>query len=203
MIRFLLTALLVVMSVNVQANEDKAALRELLANMTQFKAHFEQRVIDDQQNEVHRASGELFVSRPDKLRWQTREPDSTLLIADGQSVWSVDDFVEQVTVIQQQQAIQGNPIILLTSEDPSVWEKFDVQKQPATARYTISSLDSDSQVQSLTLVFDNDHLQSLTMLDAQGQRSELSFSDSELNGNIQANLFMPSFPDTYIIDDQR
>ncbi|MEC7285843.1 MAG: outer membrane lipoprotein chaperone LolA, partial [Pseudomonadota bacterium] len=80
------------------------SLQALLSNMKQFRASFAQTVVDAQQNVVHEAQGTLTMTRPNKLRWETTFPDETLLVADGEAVWNVDTFVEQVTVLSQDNA---------------------------------------------------------------------------------------------------
>ena len=90
---------------------DTSALKALLSDMRQFRANFAQTVVDAQQNVVHEAQGVLTMTRPDKLRWETTFPDETLLIADGEAVWNVDTFVEQVTVLSQANAIKDNPVM--------------------------------------------------------------------------------------------
>ena len=180
----------------------KQALQQRLSQMQQFRADFSQQVTDAQGELVHEASGQLVMVRPDKLRWQTQAPDDTLLIADGQSVWNVDTFVEQVTIVQQSQAIQNNPIILLTSTDETKWQQFRIS-QPAEDTFMVTPQTSDSQIQQLELRFDEQSLTGLSMKDAQEQTSKLSFADIETQFTPQLSDFEVTIDDTYTIDDQR
>ena len=180
----------------------KQALQQRLGQMQQFRADFKQQVTDAQGELVHEASGQLVMVRPDKLRWQTQAPDDTLLIADGQSVWNVDTFVEQVTIIQQSQAIQNNPIILLTTTDETKWQQFQIS-QPAEDTFMVTPQTSDTQIQQLELRFDEQSLTGLSMKDAQEQTSKLSFADIETQFTPQLSDFEITIDDTYTIDDQR
>lgn len=180
----------------------KQALQQRLSQMQQFRADFSQQVTDAQGELVHEASGQLVMVRPDKLRWETQAPDDTLLIADGQSVWNVDTFVEQVTIVQQSQAIQNNPIILLTTTDEKKWQQFRIS-QPAEDTFTVTPQTSDSQIQQLELRFDEQSLTGLSMKDAQEQTSKLSFADIETQFTPQLSDFEVTIDDTYTIDDQR
>lgn len=183
----------------------KAMLKQRLHNMNQYRSSFNQTVTDAQGNKVHEAKGTLTMKRPDKLRWETTYPDETLLVADGNAVWNVDTFVEQVTVISQQQAIKDNPIVLLTSDDEDVWGRFFISKLDSySEQYQIVPKANDGQIKSLTLTFDNEgKLTALNMLDAQEQTSALSFSNPELTFETNLELFSVSIPPSYIIDDQR
>ncbi|QPG06907.1 outer membrane lipoprotein chaperone LolA [Salinimonas marina] len=180
----------------------KQALQQRLNQMQQYRADFNQQVTDAQGEVIHQASGQLVMVRPDKLRWQTQAPDDTLLIADGQSVWNVDTFVEQVTIVKQNQAIQNNPIILLTSTDEAKWQQFRIS-QPAEDTFMVTPQTSDSQIQQLELRFDEQSLTGLSMKDAQEQTSKLSFTDIETQFTPQLSDFEVTIDDTYTIDDQR
>jgi outer membrane lipoprotein carrier protein len=202
---------------------DTAALKTLLGDMRQFRANFAQTVVDAQQNVVHEAQGVLTMTRPDKLRWETTFPDETLLIADGEAVWNVDTFVEQVTVLSQANAIKDNPVMLLTSTDDSTWSMFSIsqldnalsqlleqknrsgQENTSGLRsFQITPKQQGGQILTLTLTFNSDNeLAALTMLDAQQQISTLTFSDIETTFPLAADTFEVEVPDSFIIDDQR
>lgn len=182
-----------------------ASLKIHLAKMEQYKAMFSQRVLDAEGDVVHEAMGTLTMARPNKLRWETTFPDETLLIADGSAVWNIDSFVEQVTVISQSQAIQNNPIVLLTSEDDTIWNDFAIEAISDTdTTFRIMPMSNEGNIQSLTLSFNEAGLlTSLTMLDAQQQVSHLTFEDIVTVFDIDGQAFMPTIPESYIIDDQR
>jgi outer membrane lipoprotein carrier protein len=202
---------------------DTSALKALLNDMRQFRANFAQTVVDAQQNVVHEAQGVLTMTRPDKLRWETTFPDETLLIADGEAVWNVDTFVEQITVLSQANAIKDNPVMLLTSNDDSTWSMFSIsqldnelsqlvgQKNRSEQENTsglrsfqITPKQQGGQILTLTLTFNSDNeLAALTMLDAQQQISTLTFSGIETTFPLAADTFEVEVPDSFIIDDQR
>ncbi|CAB9494125.1 outer membrane lipoprotein chaperone LolA [Alteromonas macleodii] len=197
-----------------------SSLQALLSDMKQFRAGFDQTVVDAQQNIVHEAQGTLTMTRPNKLRWETTFPDETLLVSDGEAVWNVDTFVEQVTVISQANAIKDNPIVLLTSTDEATWSKFsisqmssgvsannatsDINNGPALQSYQITPKEEGGQIVTLTLTFNqDDELASLNMLDAQQQISTLVFNNIETRFPVPADTFSVDIPDSFIVDDQR
>lgn len=200
---FVMLSPLLLSPLSVQADaQSEASLKSLLSQMTHYSASFQQTVSDEAGDVVHEATGSLTMTRPDKLRWETEFPDETLLIADGDSVWNIDTFVEQVTIIDQSQAISDNPVMLLTSNDPAIWEDFSVSQGDENT-YTVTPKSGEGQIQSLTMSFDHDTLASLTMLDAQSQTSNLVFSSINVTDEPDSSLFTVTIPDTYMIDDQR
>lgn len=194
-----------VMSLSVSADEQpEALLKRHLSELHYFSAAFSQVVLDENKDIVHEAQGKLYLTRPDKLRWETQFPDESLLIADGESVWNIDPFVEQVTILDQKSAIKDNPFMLLISSDDSVWEKFIVTSDPQhPALFTVEPKTPEGQIRALTFSFTDNALHSLSVKDAQGQTSDLSFSDINSETPPKASLFQPDVNDDYIVDDQR
>ncbi|WP_262993118.1 outer membrane lipoprotein chaperone LolA [Alteromonas salexigens] len=181
----------------------KADLKALLADMQHYSADFTQTVTDESQEVVHEAKGTLTMTRPDKLRWETTLPDETLLIADGEAVWNIDTFVEQVTIIDQASAVADNPVILLTSQDDETWQQFNVAHGDDNQHFIVKPLSEDGQIRSLSLTFDTGTLRSLSMHDAQSQTSRLVFDNIDTSTAPEMALFEVNVPDTYMIDDQR
>lgn len=187
-------------------------LQSLLKDMKQFRAEFAQTVVDADQNIVHEAQGVLTMTRPNKLRWET---DETLLIADGDAVWNVDAFVDQVTVLSQSKAVEDNPIVLLTATDAETWSKFTIRKVDTTSvegeavaqllsSFQVTPKEIGGQISALTLTFNqNNELAALNMLDAQQQISTFMFDNIETRFPLAADTFTVDIPDSYIVDDQR
>lgn len=204
-------------SINLELKSSaRASLQALLGKMKQFRAGFEQTVVDAQQNVVHEAQGTLTMTRPNKLRWETTFPDETLLVADGEAVWNVDTFVEQVTVLSQDNAVKDNPIVLLTATDEATWAKFSISELKSASlsesagskgvlrSYQITPKEEGGQIVTLTLTFNqNNDLSALNMLDAQQQVSTLVFNDIDTRFPVAADTFSVEIPDSYIVDDQR
>lgn len=203
----LMACCLFLSSQSVYGNEQ---LKQRLSDFNSFEASFEQ-VVYDQDEAIDSASGQLTLMRPNKMRWETTFPDETLLIADGTSIWNIDSFVEQVTIFPQQDVVTSNPMMLLTSEDPAVWESFSVKVLESAGNsenqqseiYEITSLQQDAQIVSLTLRFEEGVLVSLSTQDSQQQVSALTFSDIKTNIDLSDDTFVAEYQDSYTVDDQR
>lgn len=182
----------------------KDALKVSLQKISQFSSEFVQLVSDYEGNIVHEAQGIIAMSRPNKFRWETTFPDEALVIADGETVYSIDSFVEQVTLLDQSTTIADNPIVLLTSNDDDIWDKFDVSTIAGdNEAYYVLPQNQNGQIKGLTIVFSTEgHLSSIVMLDAQQQQSAISFN-SDSSDLVSPDLFSVEIPEHYIIDDQR
>lgn len=183
------------------ADSVKAELKQELAKFQTFSARFNQTVTDLQGELIQESAGQLRLKRPEKLKWDVVEPDETTILADGESLWHIDPFVEQVTVVDQRGAVQSNPIVLLTQQSDADWAKFSVTK--SAGQYHIIPKDESGQIASLSLEFINNQLSSLSIIDKQQQTSVITFTDVAYNIDIADAEFEFQLPDGFDLDDQR
>lgn len=191
---------IIVSSSHVHATNDKPELRALLAKINTLQASFTQVVNDNAGVALQTSSGNLILQQPDRVYWQVLVPDETLLIANGERVYYVDEFVEQVSIFSQRDMVANNPLMLLTSSDDQVWEKFTVTFQ--NKDYVVTPVASDGQIIQLTLRFVNNELNQFTLLDNQGQISQFSLNGTVLNMPLPVNQFSYTIPNGFSVDDQ-
>ena len=102
-----------------EANTIKRSLMHKLATLEFFSANFNQQVLDADGNELQNALGTLVVQKPNLVHWKTAEPDESLIVSDGLTLWFFDPFVEQVSAYLLEKALMNTPILLLTQKsDP-------------------------------------------------------------------------------------
>lgn len=186
---------------DVVVNDAKAELKVKLGLLSSFQADFSQSIVDKTGKELQSSAGKLILSTPNKLRWETQVPDEAILIADGETVWSVDPFVEQVTVIQQSSITQNNPLMLLVSDDKEQWKNVLVKK--LNNQFTITTSDENANIVSLLIEFDKGVLVKLQSADRQQQKSLLLFSNIVQNKAVDPSKFSFAVPENYVVDDQR
>jgi outer membrane lipoprotein carrier protein len=179
----------------------KTELKIKLSKLVSYSASFSQSISDFTGKELQRSSGKLTLKTPNMLRWETQLPDETLLIADGTTVYSVDPFVEQVTLMQQASITQNNPLMLLVSDDEKQWDTVTVEK--IQSRFIVISKDENANIVSLNIEFNGDELSRLQSTDRQQQKSLLIFSNIAQNQTVSQSLFLFDIPLNYIVDDQR
>jgi outer membrane lipoprotein carrier protein len=169
-----------------------------------FSADFTQEVLDADGNVLKNASGTLAVKKPNLVHWNTAEPDESLIVSDGQTLWFLDPFVEQVSAFLIDKALMNTPILLLTSSDPELWQHYSVSSMNEN-NFLIHASDTNSQVKTLELRFkDNiNELDSFTILDATGQLSTFKLSKLEQNISPDSALFNFIIPEGIELDDQR
>ena len=185
----------------VASEQDKQQLRRQLDSLLNYHASFTQRVIDVNNQLIQASEGSIWLVKPAKFRWQYNDEDAAIIVADGENVYNIDGFVEQVSIFSQSEITMNNPFMLMISDDPSIWQDIDVTyKAPA---YKIESKSPDAALRVLTLMFGDEGLLELHSVDNQGQKNHLIFDDIVINQPVDANLFKVDIPDDYVIDDQR
>ena len=184
--------------------EESAArqLKQKLQLLNTFNAGFSQTVIDAQGELVQESTGELTLKQPNLMIWQVNAPDENLLVADGETLWYSDPFVEQVTAVLQSQSVANNPVVLLTDPSNQSWQDFKVSYHDD--HFIVAAKMPESQIAQLKLYFDQaNQLIKLSFVDRQQQVSELIFSDIRQNLPIGSEQFVFVIPDGYELDDQR
>lgn len=199
---WLLTAVLITNTYTFAADMDaKQQLKVKLSLLATYQANFTQTVVDIENTLLQQASGRIVLQQPNKLYWELFEPNESVLLADGDNIWNVDPFLDQVVVNSADVALDKNPLILLTNPDSSKWQEFTVSQ--SDNQFIITPLELNGGIESLRLVFNGDLLVELESQDGQQQKSVLSFSDIKQNKPLPANTFIFVMPEGYELDDQR
>lgn len=182
----------------------KSSLMQKLAKLEYFTANFNQQVLDAEGNELQNATGTLAVKKPNLVHWKTAEPDESLIVSDGDTLWFFDPFVEQVSAYLLEKALLNTPILLLTSSDQALWQHYSVSSTDEN-NYLIHANDNNAQVKTLELRFKKNSsiLNSFTILDATGQLSLFKLSQFDEDNVPESALFTFEIPEGVELDDQR
>ena len=185
-------------------NNHKSELMAKLAMIDFFSVNFTQVIFDEAGNELQQGNGQISVSKPNLVHWQTVMPDESLIVSDGENLWFYDPFVEQVSVYSLESAIANTPILLITSNNEQLWQDYTVS-QLTDNRYLVTATNENSRVKSLELSFANVsnsvELSSFSILDATGQLSVITLKQS--NAKPKQSLFQFTVPEGVYLDDQR
>lgn len=185
-----------------RTSENAQILRGMLQQVETLHADFEQKVFDERGELQETLEGTLVLKRPHFLRWETSYPDHSVMVADGQSVWYLNSFVEQLSIFDQAQDLEQNPMLVILSSDDYAWSQFEVTQDDGF--WVIREPDSGYAQVSLALAFDdNQHLKTLRVDDGQGQVSVFELRDVQLNLGAPRSTFSIDVPEGVEVDDQR
>lgn len=176
-------------------------LKQRLTQLHTFQAEFTQKVTDAHNTVLQEAMGSIALQYPNKLYWLLYAPNESELIADGKTLWQIDPFMEQVVAVNQNTAIDNNPLILLTNPNGTQWNDFNVSERDN--EFSITPKLQNANVVELILTFKEAALVAMKIIDGQQQVSALQFSDIKQNQEIAGSLFIFTNPNAFELDDQR
>lgn len=185
------------------AADERAALQERLQQISSMDATFSQQVTDGNGELVQQLHGRLALARPHFLYWQTDAPDETVMVADGDSLWYYNPFVEQVTVTDQTDTMEQSPLLLLLDDSAAAWDDYEVKQEGDS--FALQPLATANSLQSLQLVFEAQSpvMRTIILDDGQGQISTIELAEVTVNGDLAPTLFEFTIPQGVDVDDQR
>jgi outer membrane lipoprotein carrier protein len=184
------------------AAEQADALKNKLARLHSYQASFVQTVVDAKNQPVQEAGeGMLTLKQPSLFRFETLSPEPNLFIGDGKTLWHYNELLEQVSLYDAKKEVNRTPFVLLTSNDASLWQQYEVTGEGQ--QFVITPKSADSPVRQLTLTFAGVGLSHMAVLDNNGQRSDFEFLAIQNNVNIEASLFQFVAPTGVDVEDLR
>ena len=179
-------------------------LDNFLTGLHTLQADFRQILRDEQGSGNQFATGIFYLSRPGRFRWDYETPSNQYILADGRSVWLVEEDLEQVTQRSQKSALKGTPAQLLagSGELDAEFEVLELDARLGMSWLELQPKDEDAQFSRITLGFRGDSLASLEMIDKFGQITSFIFSNTRRNPQLDQDVFRFIPPPGYDILDQ-
>ncbi|MFQ6370947.1 outer membrane lipoprotein chaperone LolA [Shewanella sp. YIC-542] len=197
----LLGVLLLLGSLQVQAQSTEQQLQAKLDANGALKAEFAQLVTDINGKKIQSGSGMLALSQPNRFYWHLTQPDESLIVADGKDVWIYNPFAEEVSVLGFSDAIAASPITLLVQRDQATWSQYHITASGDC--YTITPKQADSGVQQVEVCFSGNQLTSLSLDDTQGNKSLFTLAKQQPLTAADQGLFTFTPAQGVYVDDQR
>jgi outer membrane lipoprotein carrier protein len=170
----------------------KERLQTFLDGVQSLQARFDQSVFDTSQGQTRRLEGVFYLQRPGKFRWDYTEPKGQLVLADGKTVWLVEDDLRQAYQKRQSEALRGTPALLLT-EQLKLEDHFEIADLGAGQGLEWVELiprDPESQFTRVLLAFAGNELRRMELADKFGQVTRFGFSDIRRNPRLDPDLFV-------------
>lgn len=193
-IRFLtmpLLASLMLMGANAHAG-GRESLDAFTKGLKGLDGQFSQQVYDSKGKRKESASGRVALSAPRLFRWEYLKPYPQLIVADGKKVWIYDPDLKQVSTRLQGAEEQNSPLAALI--DPQKLDRdftvAEAGKQGGLEWLMLTPKQAENaSFQNARLGFDKRGLARMHILDALGQRTEISFTSWKRNPAFAARTF--------------
>jgi outer membrane lipoprotein carrier protein len=175
----------------------RSELEQFTAQLERFQAEFTQTVKSQDGRIQDQTQGQVWLQKPDKLRWIYSGEFPEIIVADGKNIWNYDESLEQVTVKPQSEQATDSPLMILADIS-----KLDTQFQVTELGdfedmllLELKSLDSESEFERILLGLVPGGIRLMAMEDAFGQRTEIYFENVLVNPPGDPELFQFTPPE--------
>jgi outer membrane lipoprotein carrier protein len=177
-----------------QAGQQK--VESFLQGLEGLQAQFRQTLTDRNGLPTEEASGTLAISRPDRFRWDYREPYSQVIVSDGARIWIYDSDLEQVTVRKLDETLSATPAMLLSGRS-NLSDNFNVtqtSQEGSVEWIRMEPRRDDTDFKWVRLGFEGAVLKFMQLADKLGQTTSLEFSKVERNPPLDPSRFTFTVP---------
>jgi outer membrane lipoprotein carrier protein len=150
---------------------------------------------------LEESQGSVALAKPN-LRWQVDTPFPQVILVKRDELQIYDEDLAQLTIRDLSAAVSETPADVLMQPERLLSGDYTVTLDRVEARevYRLFSDASSALFQRLDIVFAEDTLESLTILDWQSQQTQILFVDVEILSELPASLFELSLPqDTDVV----
>ncbi len=137
-------------------------------------------------------SGVFAFQRPGRFDWRVMKPYEQRIVSDGREVHQFDPDLNQVTVRRTDAAVGSSPAAILFG-DGDLEKSFDVKELPARdglAWLQATPRTDDAGFSKVEIAFKDGMPARLTLFDAFGQSTQVTFSDLQRNPQLAAGTFI-------------
>ncbi len=181
-------------------------MSNFFANQSTYFAEFKQTILDEGLNIIEESVGLMWLSRPNRFRWEYYEPFAQTIVSDGINVWIYDTELEQASVRYLSEVIDQSAAEILsgTGNIDDRYVVADLGTQGRLAWVLIEPLDQESsQFESMRLGFDDVTLRTLEILDALGDTTRIQMDEVVLGHEFQDKVFEFVIPKGVDLIDSR
>ena len=172
-------------------------IENFLSEVGSLQARFEQTLFDEELNRLEDSSGDMYLQRPGRFRWDYVTPYVQSIISNGSTLWIYDSELQQVTVKDLDAVAASSPSMLLTSDEP-LDKHFVVEEFPGeqgAVWVQLTPISSEASFSVIRVGFADDDLRIMELVDSFGQMTQINFSAVEKNAELAADFFEFQAPD--------
>ena len=166
-------------------------LHRFFNQVQRYQARFTQVTVDETKQPVQESSGNLWIERPGKFRWNYSTPFEQQIVGDGKQVWVYDVELKQVAVRGMQGVLGATPAILLAGKGnlETVFTIKDLGREGALDWVQLKPKKKDGGFEDLRIGFDKGKIRNLEMVDGFGQTTRVTLHDAQENASIGGEKF--------------
>ena len=158
-------------------------LTQRLTTLNTLEAEFTQLARDAAGRDIQSIPGTLALARPNLMRWETQDPIPQLIVSDGDSLWTYDRDLEQVTRDPVSVLADSPAALLLNLKGQALAEQYFVEELQRAGDKVVYQLmpNDDSLYQTLVLEFLGEMPLSVGVIDTLDQQTRITLRNVRLN----------------------
>jgi outer membrane lipoprotein carrier protein len=166
-------------------------LQRFFNKVQRYSARFDQVTLDEAMNPIQESSGNLWIERPGKFRWNYTVPYEQLIVGDGKQVWVYDVELKQAAVRRMEGALGATPAILLSGKGAleGIFDIKDLGHQGELDWVQLTPKKNDGGFEKIRIGFEKGKIRTLEMIDGFGQTTRVTLRDAKENIQISADKF--------------
>lgn len=181
-------------------------LSQFFSDDQTYFAEFYQVVLDEGLRVIEESTGLMWLSRPNRFRWEYREPFLQTVVGDGVNIWVYDAELQQTTVNSFSDVVDRSAALVLSGfEDfKKDYTVEDLGVQGRLVWVSIKPKDQQlSQFKSMRMGFDETSLKAIEILDSLDNTTRLRLLDVVLNADFNDSVFQFEVPEGVDVIDGR
>ena len=185
------------------AQDASTQLRNFLNHTNTWQAEFEQvqpmAPNPNQRLKIRRLDtkeGEVFMAKPNKLRWETKGKTGRLVVSDGETLWHYDRALKEAVRQKLSATREATPSAIFEGAK-TMDEKFILENETRAdglAGVKLTPKDENSPFFEIHLGLDDGIPKALEFSDSYGFEARISFYKSRVNKKIDPELFEYTIP---------
>jgi len=187
------------------AEAARSVVSSFIESTESYHAKFTQTLQNEAGEILEEETGQLWLQRPGKFRWEYAIPWERQIVANDAAIWLYDAELEQITVRSAEGALEESPAALLVG-DTSALDNYSISGVRTPDGFTLVNLEpltGQGDFQLISLGFEAGKLVALELHDRFGQLTLIRFSSIVRNPALQQSLFDFELPDGADVIDQR
>ncbi len=174
-------------------------LESLLDDIDTLSAEVLQLIVESDGGVLEESLIQMHLKRPNGFYWETLHPFPELVVTDGSTLWNYQPDLEQVVLEDWDSSRSELAARLLSGETESLQEKYSIQTQPSEndtyIAFDLVPFAADSVYELITISFSESKLDTIRIVNKNGQRTVWEFQQVEQNEPLSDSQFGFDIPD--------
>jgi outer membrane lipoprotein carrier protein len=189
-----LSILLLLICTTSNAKNGQESLESHLQKHKQLSGQFTQVISSDTSSHTQSSTGEFWVKKPNKFRWNYSTPYVQKIISNGNKIWIYDEDLEQVSIKDSNASIDASPLSIILGGS-SVHQYFSIMEfTNKEDKEDLQWLRLDPKTDStgfeyISVGFKSGTLTRMNLKDNFGQTTQLLFTNLAIHTPIGDDTF--------------